>query len=228
MAAVVYMATHRESGKRYIGVTQRGFARRRKEHENAPNAKRVTCRHFHSAMAKYGPDAFDWQILATCGAFEEGLAKEVALIARMAPEYNLTDGGQGSKGHRMTPEGRARWREKMVGRKLSAEARAAISARQIGTKRTPDARAKMSAARIGMKFSDDHKRNLAAARTGKKESVETCEKKRQAMKDWRPTQAHVEKVRAALKGKPRPPEVIEKMRSGLLVYQEARRARLSQ
>jgi predicted GIY-YIG superfamily endonuclease len=81
-STVVYMATNRVNGKRYIGVTARGFERRRREHEKAPKAKRTTCRYFHAAIQKYGKAVFDWAILAECETFKIGLNEEVRLTAK--------------------------------------------------------------------------------------------------------------------------------------------------
>jgi group I intron endonuclease len=226
MASVVYIATNRENGKRYIGVTQRGFAKRRSEHEKAPRAARITCRAFHRAMAKYGPDAFEWGVLASFDAFEEALSEEIRLIAELKPEYNLTTGGQGTRGHRMTQEGRARWREKMVGRKMPPEFGAAISARQTGNKRTNELRDKVSAARKGMKFSDTHRLSLSLSHKGHRPSAETIEKRRAAMIGRPLTDEHKEKIRKARTGVPRPPGVIKKMRDGLAVYLEAKQQAL--
>ena len=178
MSSIVYMATNRVNGKRYIGVTSKGLSLRRRQHEQAPNNKRITCRYFHAAMKKHGAESFDWTVLVRCSTFEEGLQTEVRLIAEMKPEYNLTAGGQGAKGVKMTPEGRARWLEKMRGRKLTPEHIAKCAEARRGQKRTPEQRERMGAARRGKPFSKEHRRNLSLSHTGYKAPAETIEKHR--------------------------------------------------
>lgn len=207
MSCTVYMATNRENGKRYIGVTSRGLAARRRQHERAPNNKRVTCRYFHAAMAKYGAKAFDWAPLSQHDTFDEALRSEVLLIAQMRPEYNLTVGGQGTKGHRMTPEGRARWREKVVGRKQSAEHIAKVSASRRGKKLSAETRAKISAAHVGKTMPDEHRKNLSLSHMGQKPSPETAEKRRLA---------HI--------GRPLSPEHREKLKASTSAWWAARKA----
>ena len=60
MVGVIYKATCSITGKSYIGQTIH-YEQRIKEHLKTKDGS-----HFHNALAKYGPDAFTWEILETC------------------------------------------------------------------------------------------------------------------------------------------------------------------
>lgn len=99
---IVYQATNIVNGKRYIGITRRGLAIRRK-------------RHFHTAISgggavigaairKHGKEAFDFRVLIACPDFDYASAMEMALISLYKPEYNLTAGGGGVLAYKMPEE----------------------------------------------------------------------------------------------------------------------------
>lgn len=211
MAAIVYLATNRVNGKRYVGATSHALDFRRRQHEQAPNAKRTTCRYFHAAMKKYGSDAFEWMVLASCETFDEGLREEIRLIAEIRPEYNLTVGGQGTTGRVVSQAQRDHHSSVMKGRKRSAESIAKMIATNTGRKRAPEHRKRMSEGRKGMKFSPEHCQNIGLARKGKKSPPHAIEARRQAWLGRVPTEEHREKIRVALKGRQRPPEVVARM-----------------
>lgn len=91
-----------DPSKDYIGVTN-NYKRRWKTHRN--DAKSGKGYYFASALAKYGPDAFDWKVIAI---FRNGkIAGEMEQIAIKflgMGHYNLTDGGEGM--NNPTPETR--------------------------------------------------------------------------------------------------------------------------
>lgn len=211
MAAIVYLATNRVNGKRYVGVTSHELDFRRRQHEQAPNAKRTTCRYFHAAMKKYGPDAFEWIVLAPCQTFAEALLEEIRLISEIRPEYNLTIGGQGSKGRVVSQAQRDHHSRMMKGRKRSPEFCEKIRQYQLGRKRSPEHRQLMSDARKGMKFSSEHCRNIGLARKGKKQKPETIARRVASHMGKTISAEHREKIRATLKGRTRPPEVVARM-----------------
>lgn len=122
---IVYLATNRINGKRYIGATKGSLKQRRRGHRwDAFN--RSYCRIFHAAIRKYGEAAFDWVEIANCSSEEELIREESRLIFEMRPEYNITPGGRGIVGIRRTTE----WLE-----------RASRSLKLAAARRTPDHRA---------------------------------------------------------------------------------------
>lgn len=220
---IVYLVENLINGKRYIGVTGNGLAFRRRQHEQAPNSKRVTCRYFHSAIKKHGTDSFRWSVLATCATFEAALQEEVRLISEMKPEYNLTSGGQGSRGRIVSKEQRERHSAKMKGQKRSAESIAKMVKTNTGRKMTAEQRARISAAKLGKKFSDEHCRNIGLSKKGTKQPQEAIEKRRQKALGRACSPEHRERIRQALAGRKRPPEVIAKMLASRALTFAARR-----
>ena len=167
-ASIVYIAVNTVNGKRYIGLTRVGLAKRRKTH--LMNARRDHGHHnqyFYAALRKYGEYAFVFSELSHHASYVEACAAERNAIAALRPEYNLTAGGEGVIGHRHNEETRqkmsarakarnAPWpkgacpeevREKLAAsgraRKgtYSAELRARIGQAHVGRKNDRDSRA---------------------------------------------------------------------------------------
>ena len=76
---VCYVATHNDSGKRYVGITKHGLKIRRSQHEKDAMSERNRGP-FHCALKKYGKDAFTWKVVAE-GEDEAIKLLETALIA---------------------------------------------------------------------------------------------------------------------------------------------------
>lgn len=103
--AIVYQATNAVNGKRYIGVTCNTLVWRRKKHEAAADAGTQKGRAiFLDAIRKYGKAAFQWEVLAEYDNYDDALQGEIGFIERLAPEYNITKGGQGHLGNTHTEE----------------------------------------------------------------------------------------------------------------------------
>ena len=88
----IYMLTCRINGKRYIGKSK-NIRRRLNEHKRCQSFAPIISK----AIAKYGWDAFDKEILEVC-SIEELDEKEIYYIAKIQPEYNLAKGGGGPTG----------------------------------------------------------------------------------------------------------------------------------
>ena len=150
----IYRLTCRETGKSYVGVTRKRPEQRWREH--ADTAERGASTLLHRAIRKYGFDSFDGEVLQTEeGSSEAMFAAEVSYIAQcgtIAPGgYNLTRGGEGTLGHKMSPEGKER-----------------LSALRTGTKASPETRAKMSRTRKGRPFPESARKASSEAQLGDK------------------------------------------------------------
>lgn len=167
MAAIVYIATNRINGKRYIGVSSKRLRWRRAQHEYEALKGKSHCRRFHNAMRKYGVDAFEWREVFQSEDYSAALAEEMRLIAETKPEYNLTNGGEGNTGRVVTLETRAAISARVRGRKLTEEHKRKISESGKLRKKNPETGLKISAAKKGMKFTDAHRAALSAAHKGK-------------------------------------------------------------
>jgi hypothetical protein len=126
---------------------------------------------------------------------------------------NLTDGGDGVRGYKPTPETIEKVASKLRGKKLSAEHRA-----------------KMSAAHAGRKFSEATRRKISEALTGKDRSrfftPEAIANMTAAAKTRAPSPTRNQSISAALKGKKLSDEHranLSKAHTGL-PWSEARRA----
>lgn len=95
---IIYKCTNKINGKMYIGKTY-NFEKRKREHvydmgNGLP---------FHKALAKYGLDAFEWEIIDHAKTDKEVKEKEVYWIkklntcihSRNSNGYNITLGGEG-------------------------------------------------------------------------------------------------------------------------------------
>ncbi len=147
----VYMHINRVNGKKYVGYTSKSWQERWKDH--CKSARNVKHFYFHSAIKRYGEDAFDHVVLADA---VPTLCAAHALERKMIAEhrsfdstngYNLTFGGEGCT--------------------ATAATRAKLSRSLRGNE-------KLRAALTGRKCSDIHCANIGAVHRGRKRSAETC------------------------------------------------------
>jgi group I intron endonuclease len=188
----VYMATNRVNGKRYIGKTVGSLSRRIAHHITA--SQRRASYAFGRALAKHGPNMFEWSILFSSINDSLLLKTERTMIAMFrtrAPRgYNLTDGGDGA-----------------CGAVHSEETRAKRSAALKGKKREPftqDHRDRMSLAHSGVALSLKHRKNLGLSHEGKKHpprSVESRARYSAAGTGKKHTDEARAKISAGLKGR---------------------------
>ncbi len=143
----VYIATNTINGKQYVGKTVHTMEFRKRGHESGLDRKSNYV--FKRALKKYGVEAFTWKVVLESDD-EIFLNKmEVYLIKNKRTKsphgYNMTDGGEGTKG--MAEESRKRISESMqgntrfAGKVCSPEHRAKISKAhkgKPGRKKTPE------------------------------------------------------------------------------------------
>ncbi len=91
---ICYVATHNESGRRYVGITKGSLSLRRSTHESHAK-KEVDNTFFHQAIRAYGADGFSWKVVAE-GDEEVIRLLENALIHTW--QTNWPDQGFNSKG----------------------------------------------------------------------------------------------------------------------------------
>jgi hypothetical protein len=126
MAILVYQLACTATGKSYVGISSRALDTRWLEHcARAMNGARPDSR-LYNAMRKHGLDGWTRQVVATVDTEDEARAAETAFIRKLdtfANGYNANEGGNGSlivsaqtrqrigdgrRGKKVGPEGRAR------------------------------------------------------------------------------------------------------------------------
>ena len=115
---LIYRAVNTVNGKSYIGKTEKSLDTRRDWHLAA--AKQKSHFAFHKAIAKYGPDAFEWQELDTSDDATDLSNKEkhyIKLYESFGKNgYNMTEGGEGQSGWVPSDRTRTIWSEQRTGR----------------------------------------------------------------------------------------------------------------
>lgn len=97
---IVYQIKNLVNGKIYIGITCRGLMARRSSH--ILSAKRGKSFLISRAIRKYGNDSFEFSAIETFSTFSGAAKREIEIIADRKPAYNITTGGEGSPGHKMS------------------------------------------------------------------------------------------------------------------------------
>ncbi len=191
----VYLATNTANGSIYIGKSKLGLAFRRRTHEKGRDPTV-----FLNAIRKHGKEAFDW-IEIYCSDDDRALLDaEVALIetyrAASFRMYNMTKGGDGCAGRKVTPEQLEKMRRPRSesakanmragqtaavraakgaaqrGRVRPEHVKAAVSAAQKGRKRTPEQIAAIIERQTGGKlppWSDERRAKMEAAWSRRRE-----------------------------------------------------------
>ena len=101
MYGVIYKITNKLNGKPYIGQTTQKLKVRFRAHRRENT-------YIGRAMLKYGIENFMIEVVEECDTPEQLNEREIFWIAffncKRPNGYNLTDGGEGSKGCSFTPE----------------------------------------------------------------------------------------------------------------------------
>lgn len=112
---VLYQATNKLNGKRYLGITQAGLGKRVGRHFRSARFYQKGSA-IGAAIRKYGQKNLDWKVLAVCPDWEYAKNLEIAAIAKFKPEYNMTSGGDGAPGYKHTEEHKAYMSSVLKGR----------------------------------------------------------------------------------------------------------------
>lgn len=124
----IYAHVNKVNGKIYIGISKDVYKRwigkiHAYKHSNL----------FQNALKKYGWDGFDHVVLWDNLTLEEACQQEKAFIFLykfIGKSYNITDGGEGHEGVKLTEEQKQRLREIHLGKPFSEEHRKNLSKAQ--------------------------------------------------------------------------------------------------
>jgi len=119
----VYLALCCISRKGYVGITQHGHTNRWLQHVCESKKGRSYGSAFHSAIRKYGEEAFVLILLDVVGTRDEAAALEVEYVAAYGTfspgGYNMTTGGE--SGFKLGAQAKQRLRDKLLGHEVSPE-----------------------------------------------------------------------------------------------------------
>lgn len=156
----VYLITNRINGKRYVGITCRGYQERFKEHvSQAANGSRLI---FHEAIRKYGSDNFDVICLESNILDCDIEAKEKYYISlyntfyENGIGYNMTEGGGGMCGYKHTEEAKKKISTGLIGHKFPESRNKKIQEAMTGREYLPEWRASLSQSRKGRFLKEDN------------------------------------------------------------------------
>ena len=221
------------SNKVYIGITK---SKKPENRWGASGKGYSTQRLFWRAIQKYGWNNFKHIILLDNLTKEVAIECEKALISKYNTNnasfgYNLTDGGEGISGYKLTEEQRSAMRERMKGHLVSEETRRKIGAANSialkGKKLSPELCKQISERNKGVSHPHTKEQDRLQSERLKGNKLhlgyKATNEQRQRMSDahkGKPlTQAQLDnlhKIHQSNKGKPRSEETKEKIRQARL------------
>lgn len=197
---VVYCATNRINGKRYVGRCRHTMQSRRSAHiRSALGGARQA---FSFAIRKYGADSFVWEVLfensrdVVLGIVEQQFIQDFG--CQVPNGYNMTPGGDGGfsfVGRQHSEETRRKISVGNQGKKRSAEFKQQVSRIHKGRKRRPETVEKIRRALVGRKHTEETKAKISELSKAKRHSPET----RQQMSDRLKQRSPEVRRQAALK-----------------------------
>jgi group I intron endonuclease len=139
MKWVIYKHTNKINGKSYIGQT-RQKAKVRWQYGNGYSHNK----YFYNAIKKYGWDLFEHEIIEK-DIFTQESANEreiywIGYFDSFNNGYNLTKGGEGISGFKMTEEQKKKISMAQTGKEVSEETRRKIGEIHRGMKHTDEAK----------------------------------------------------------------------------------------
>lgn len=174
---IVYLVTNTLNGKKYVGKTTRTLALRWSEH--VYHALNGDCgMPLYSAIRKYGPEAFQQNVLQECESPGELNEVETAWIEKLGTfqaGYNATLGGDGPSGYHHSEETRRKMSESRLGKKLgpmSAARRQRMLDRHF--KHSEESRVKMSQALVGRKHTVEARKKISESQYKRVAQLDTC------------------------------------------------------
>lgn len=156
----VYLITNRVNGKRYVGITCRGYKERFKEH--VLNASEGSSTILHNAIRKYGPENFDLILLDSNIPDDQICDKEQYYIKlyntfyTSGIGYNMTEGGGGVAGYKHSEESKLKISSSLKGHIFPESRNAKISSANKGVPKSLQHRQALSQARLGRFTGEDN------------------------------------------------------------------------
>lgn len=178
MKGIIYKYTS-PSGKSYIGQTI-DPKKRYNEHRRMTN----DCV-FHRAVKKYGFENFKYEVLVTVDLDDEQELKQkldffekfyIRKYKTFENGYNLTLGGGGTLGRKISDDTKQKLSESHKGFKVSEETKKKISETEKGRVFSDETKRKISEAQKGKIIPEETKKKISESLKGHKASEEACKK----------------------------------------------------
>lgn len=216
------------SNKRYIGITSKSVNERWK------NGFGYKTQMFYRVVQKYGWDNIQHIIIAENLSEQAAKDMEILLIKQYKTNdpnygYNLTIGGDGTNGYKMSDETKRKLSEIHTGRKHSVETKILLSQKLKGRNPVPicddEFRQKMSKAKTGQMHSFETRRKMSLSqrkRTMSEESKRKISESRIGKKHWqygkKLPDAWRQKISSGCKGRGTKP-IVQSTLSGEIVQE---------
>ena len=180
---LIYCIKNIINNKEYVGLTKRPLEERWKQHiyESNKQDSWEWNTPLGNAIKKYGKDLFEVFVLEECSSETELKQKEIQLIKErksLSTEngYNLTLGGDGRLGYKLSEETKRKIGEGNFGKVMSNEAKEKMSV--AAKKRSVGKLSPMD----GKKHTEESKQKIISFLTGRKHSEESKRKCSESMK----------------------------------------------
>jgi len=137
----IYKVTNRINNKIYIGLTVQTIQERFWHHHY--EARQGSKSYFHRALLKHKPENFIVEQIDIASSIEELKQKEINYIKQYNATnrkigYNLSEGGDGSPGNKLSDKTKNKIRQKALGRTASEKTKIKMSLSKKGRKAHPN------------------------------------------------------------------------------------------
>lgn len=171
----IYCIENQKNGKKYIGQAA-DIESRWKFHKSRLRNGNHSNEHLQRAWDKYGEHSFSFYVIELCdkSSLSEREIHYISSLGTYDNGYNMTLGGEGTRGFFHTDEYKEHMRELFTGRTFSDETLQKMSDAKRGkpapykSEEAKIAAHKKTAEKLkGRKFTDEHRKKLSKAKKGK-------------------------------------------------------------
>ena len=166
---IIYKCVNTLNGKRYIGKTIFNLEHRKYKH--IQSSRLGSNNHFHRALSSNGLGVFKWSVIHGNILCKDKLNElEIYYIDKLKPEYNMTKGGEGTSGYKITEDHRRKLSLSHKGNKHTKETREKMSKtwkEKYKDPKTSEARSKqLKGKNLGKKLSSEAKEKISNSLKG--------------------------------------------------------------
>lgn len=171
MASAIYAIVNKTTRDMYVGsavaVNRRWAAHRRALRDKCHHSQRL-----QRAFDKYGPDAFDWEIVQFVNDRTKLIDREQFWINFFAPAYNMRPTANSPLGTTHSAETRAKMSAAHKGKVLSETHRASLSMVKKGVSTVTDAQRELLRSKAKARvFSAEERAKISASLIGNKRAA---------------------------------------------------------